>query len=53
MDVDFSLDGQELNRSISSSDEGVISHKLTATLNGTPNTTGAFNAIGVLFVNYP
>lgn len=53
MDVDFRLDGQELNKPISSQDEGVISHKLTATLNGTPNTTGAFNSTGVLFVNYP
>lgn len=53
MNVDLSLDGQELNQTISSSDEGVISHKLTATLKGTPDTTGAFNATAVMFVNYP
>lgn len=53
MHVDFSLDGQGLNHTLSSSDEGVTSHKLTATLNGTPNSTGVFNASGVLYVTYP
>lgn len=53
MSVEFSLDGNELNQNLSSSSEGVINHKLKATLKGTPTSTGIFNATGVLFVDYP